>query len=182
MMNKVLLIGRLARDPELREFSNGNAIATLRVMTNRSWRDTSTGEMRTRADGHTVVIHSEKVARRLVGMLAKGHLVYVEGMLEHRQWQGSDGQTRYATEVCVRPYLGTVRKMPGMASTTPDTTPSQTAPQAAPANPADHDTPGAQVAAPPEATPTTAPAAVEEGHEIDFFADAGLSDTSPFEF
>lgn len=123
MMNKVMLIGRLARDPELKEFSSGGALANLRVMTNHAWRDKTSGEMREKSQGHTVVVQAESVARRLAGVLQKGHMVYVEGMLEHRQWQNADGQTRYATEVVVRPYLGTIRKLPlsyaGAAAPTP---------------------------------------------------------------
>lgn len=119
MMNKVMLIGRLARDPELKEFASGGALANLRVMTNHAWRDKASGEMREKAQGHTVVIHSESVARRLAKVLQKGHMVYVEGMLEHRQWQSPEGQTRYATEVVVRPYLGTIRKLPLTAGSTP---------------------------------------------------------------
>lgn len=166
MMNKVLLIGRLARDPELKEFNNGGALANLRVMTNRTWRD-KTGDMRSRADGHTVVVHAETVARRLATALHKGHLVYVEGVLENRQWQDANGTTRYTTEVAVRPYLGTVRKMPGNSAAALDT----------PTDPNPEVVDGPETTAPePPTTPNT------DAQEIDFFADAGLSDSNSFDF
>ena len=161
MMNKVLLIGRLARDAELREFSNGGAIAILRVMTNRAWRDRTTGEMRERSEGHTVVVHAQAVARRLAETLKKGHMVYVEGMLENRNWQDTAGQTRYVTEVVVRLYLGTVRKVPVPHGTH---TPAK-------ADNTDSDSAITQHESPENAA-----------EEIDFFADAALSGDDTFEF
>lgn len=112
MINEVRLMGRLARDPQMREFQNGGAVCNLRVITSRSWTDSKTGEFREKVEGHNVVIHVAPIARRAAETLAKGSLVYIAGALETRKWEGNDGIKRYTTEVVIRPYQGTLRRLP----------------------------------------------------------------------
>lgn len=115
MINEVRLMGRLAKDPTLRTFSNGGAVCNLRVITSRSWTDKNTGKFRENVQGHNVVIHVSPIAIRANETLAKGSLVYIAGSLETRKWEGNDGITRYTTEVVIRPYQGTLRKIPSNA-------------------------------------------------------------------
>lgn len=112
MINEVRLMGRLAKDPHYLEFQNGGAVCNLRVITSRSWTDSKTGEFRERIEGHSIVIHVAPIAKRASETLKKGSLVYIAGSLETRKWEGDDGVTRYTTEVVIRPYNGTIRRLP----------------------------------------------------------------------
>lgn len=107
-LNKVQLIGRLGRDPEVRTFQNGGKIVTLRLATSETWKDKQTGERRERTEWHTVVIHNEAVGRIAEQYLRKGAEVYVEGKLETRKWQDQSGADHYSTEITVRPYGGEI--------------------------------------------------------------------------
>lgn len=99
-LNKVLLIGNLTRDPELRYTANGTPVASFGIATNKTWKDTN-GEMQESAQFHNIVAWS-KMAEICQQILAKGMLVYVEGELNTRSWQGDDGVTKYKTEVRVK--------------------------------------------------------------------------------
>jgi len=112
MINEVRLLGRLAKDPQVREFQSGGAVCNLRVITSRFWKDHKTGEPKEDVQGHNVSIRISQVAKRAAETLQKGALVYVAGTLETRKWEGSDGSTRYTTEVVIRPYQGTFRRLP----------------------------------------------------------------------
>ncbi|TFL19712.1 single-stranded DNA-binding protein [Jannaschia formosa] len=103
-VNKVILIGNLGRDPEVRSFSNGGKVCNLRIATSESWRDKNSGERRERTEWHTVAIFSEPLVRVAEQYLKKGSKVYIEGQLETRKWQDQSGQDRYSTEVVLRPY------------------------------------------------------------------------------
>lgn len=103
-VNKVILVGNLGQDPEIRTFQNGGKIANLRIATSETWKDRNTGERRERTEWHTVVIHSEPLVRVAEQYLKKGSKVYVEGQLETRKWQDQSGADRYSTEVALRPY------------------------------------------------------------------------------
>ena len=103
-VNKVILVGNLGQDPDIRTFQNGGKIANLRIATSESWKDRNTGERRERTEWHTVVIHSEPLVRVAEQYLKKGSKVYVEGQLETRKWQDQSGADRYSTEVALRPY------------------------------------------------------------------------------
>lgn len=105
-INKVTLLGHLGRDPEVRSFSNGGKIVTLRVATSESWKDKQTGERKERTEWHTVSIQNEGLAKVAEQYLRKGSKVYVEGRLETRKWQDQSGQDRYSTEVTLRAYAG----------------------------------------------------------------------------
>jgi single-strand DNA-binding protein len=103
-INKVILVGNLGRDPEIRRTQDGRPIANLRVATTESWRDKVSGEKRERTEWHTVVIFSEGLCRVAEQYLRKGSKVYLEGQLQTRKWQGQDGQERYSTEVVLQNF------------------------------------------------------------------------------
>ncbi len=103
-INKVILVGNLGKDPEIRRTQDGRPIANLRVATTESWRDKATGEKRERTEWHTVVIFSEGLCRVVEQYLRKGSKVYLEGQLQTRKWQGQDGQDRYSTEVVLQNF------------------------------------------------------------------------------
>ena len=105
-LNKVQIIGRLGRDPEVRTFQNGGKIVSLRLATSESWKDKQTGERKERVEWHSVTIHNEAVGRIAEQYLRKGSEVYIEGKLETRKWQDQSGQDRYSTEIVIRPYGG----------------------------------------------------------------------------
>ncbi len=105
-VNKVIILGNLARDPETRTFQNGGKVVNLRVATNEAWKDKASGEKRERAEFHSVAIFSEPLGRIAEQYLRKGSKVYLEGQLETRKWQDQQGQDRYSTEVVLRPYKG----------------------------------------------------------------------------
>jgi single-strand DNA-binding protein len=108
-LNKVIIIGHLGKDPEVRSFQNGGKICNLRVATSESWKDKSTGERKERSEWHSVAIMSEPIARIAEQYLRKGSKVYLEGQLETRKWQDQQGQDRYSTEIVLRPYNGTLK-------------------------------------------------------------------------
>ncbi|KXX64196.1 single-stranded DNA-binding protein [Marichromatium gracile] len=110
-INKVILIGNLGADPEIRHMPSGDAVANLRIATSESWRDRATGETRERTEWHNVAIFG-KVAEVAKQYLRKGSKVYIEGKLRTRKWQGQDGQDRYATEVVVD-ISGTMQMLDG---------------------------------------------------------------------
>ena len=112
-VNKVLLIGNLGRDPEVRSFSNGSKVCNLRIATSETWKDRSTGERKERVEWHSIAIHAEGLVGIAEKYLRKGSKVYVEGQLETRKWQDQSGQDRYTTEVVLRPYNGTLTLLDG---------------------------------------------------------------------
>ncbi|NDR58126.1 single-stranded DNA-binding protein [Aliiruegeria sabulilitoris] len=103
-VNKVILVGNLGRDPEVRTFQNGGKVCNLRIATSETWKDRNSGERRERTEWHSVAIFSEPLARVAEQYLRKGSKVYIEGQLETRKWQDQSGQDRYSTEVVLRPY------------------------------------------------------------------------------
>lgn len=112
-VNKVILIGYLGADPEVRTFPSGGKVCGLRVATSERWKDRNTGENRERTEWHRVSIYSEQLVRVAEQWLRKGSLVYLEGQLETRKWQDQNGQDRYATDVALRPYRGELRMLGG---------------------------------------------------------------------
>ena len=103
-VNKVILIGNLGADPEIRRTQDGRPIANLRVATSETWRDRATGERRERTEWHRVVIFSEGLCRVVEQYLKKGAKVYIEGSLQTRKWQDQSGQDRYSTEVVLQGF------------------------------------------------------------------------------
>lgn len=112
-VNKVILIGNLGRDPEVRSFQNGGKVVNLRIATSETWRDKQSGERKERTEWHSVAIFSEPLAKIAEQYLKKGSTVYIEGSLETRKWQDQSGQDRYSTEVVLRPYSGNLTLLGG---------------------------------------------------------------------
>jgi single-strand DNA-binding protein len=107
-VNKVILIGNLGKDPEIRRTQDGRPIANLRVATTETWRDKTSGEKREKTEWHSVVIFNEGLCRVAEQYLKKGAKVYIEGQLQTRKWQGQDGQDRYSTEVVLQGFNSTL--------------------------------------------------------------------------
>ncbi|SDL33780.1 single-stranded DNA-binding protein [Paracoccus chinensis] len=112
-VNKVILVGNLGQDPEIRTFQNGGKIANLRIATSEQWKDRNSGERRERTEWHSVVIHSEPLVRVAEQYLKKGMKVYIEGQLETRKWQDQSGADRYSTEVALRPFRSELQMLDG---------------------------------------------------------------------
>ena len=112
-INKVILIGNLGRDPEVRTFQNGGKVCNLRIATSETWKDRSTGERREKTEWHSVAIFSEGLVRVAEQYLRKGSKVYIEGKLQTRKWQDQNGQDRYATEVALQGFDGTLVMLDG---------------------------------------------------------------------
>lgn len=112
-VNKVIIIGNLGRDPEVRSFSNGGKVCNLRIATSESWRDKASGERKERTEWHSVAIFSEPLVRVAEQYLKKGSKVYIEGQLETRKWQDQSGQDKYSTEVVLRPYRSELTMLDG---------------------------------------------------------------------
>lgn len=103
-VNKVILVGNLGRDPEVRTFQNGGKVCNLRIATSESWKDRNTGERREKTEWHSVAIHSEGLVRVAEQYLRKGSKVYIEGKLQTRKWQDQSGADRYSTEVVLQGF------------------------------------------------------------------------------
>ena len=112
-VNKVILIGNLGRDPEVRSFQNGGKVCNLSVATSETWKDKQSGERRERTEWHRVAIFSEPLVRVAEQYLRKGSKVYLEGQLETRKWQDQSGQDKYSTEVVLRPYRSELTMLDG---------------------------------------------------------------------
>jgi single-strand DNA-binding protein len=112
-VNKVILVGNLGRDPEVRSFQNGGKVVNLRIATSETWRDKATGERKERTEWHSVAIFNENIGKIAEQYLRKGSKVYVEGQLETRKWQDQSGADRYSTEVVLRPYTGSLTLLDG---------------------------------------------------------------------
>jgi single-strand DNA-binding protein len=112
-VNKVILIGNLGADPEIRSTQDGRPVANLRVATTDSWRDKATGERREKTEWHRVVIFNEGLCRIAEQYLRKGSKVYLEGQLQTRKWQDQQGQDRYSTEVVLQGFSGALTMLDG---------------------------------------------------------------------
>ncbi|TWD58140.1 single-strand binding protein [Agrobacterium vitis] len=107
-VNKVILVGYLGADPEIRHTQSGAGIATIRVATSESWRDRNSGERKEKTEWHTVVIFTEGLVKVAEQYLKKGAHVYIEGKLQTRKWQGQDGADRYTTEIVLNGFNATL--------------------------------------------------------------------------
>ncbi len=107
-LNKVQIIGRLGRDPEVKTFQNGGRIVNLRIATSETWRDKQSGERKEKVEWHSVSITNEALGKIAEQYLRKGSEVYIEGQLETRKWQDQSGADRYSTEIAVKPYRGEI--------------------------------------------------------------------------
>jgi single-strand DNA-binding protein len=107
-VNKVILVGNLGRDPEIRRTQDGRPIANLRIATSESWKDKNSGERKEKTEWHSVVIFNENLCKIAEQYLRKGAKVYIEGQLQTRKWQDQQGQERYSTEVVLQGFNGTL--------------------------------------------------------------------------
>ncbi len=105
-VNKVILVGNLGRDPEVRRLNSGASVVNLRLATSESWRDKTTGERQERTEWHNVVIYNENLGKIAEQYLKKGSKVYIEGQLQTRKWQDQSGQDKYTTEVVIQRFRG----------------------------------------------------------------------------
>ncbi len=112
-VNKVILIGNLGADPEVRHTQDGRAICNIRLATTESWRDKQSGERREKTEWHSVVIFNEQLGKVAQQYLKKGAKVYIEGQLQTRKWQDSSGNDRYTTEVVLQNFNGQLTMLDG---------------------------------------------------------------------
>ena len=115
-VNKVILVGNLGRDPEIRSTQDGARIANLSVATSETWRDRNSGERRERTEWHRVAIFNERLVDVVEKYLRKGSKVYIEGQLQTRKWTDQNGQDRYTTEVVLQRYRGELTMLDSRAS------------------------------------------------------------------
>ncbi|AJA11111.1 single-strand binding protein [Sphingopyxis fribergensis] len=112
-VNKVILIGNLGADPEIKSFQNGGKIANIRIATSEQWKDRMTGERKERTEWHNVVINGDGLVGVVERYLKKGSKVYIEGSLRTRKWQDRDGNDKYTTEVVIAGMGGTLTMLDG---------------------------------------------------------------------
>ena len=112
-VNKVILVGNLGADPEIRRTQDGRPIANLSIATSENWKDRNSGERRERTEWHRVVIFNEGLCRVAENYLRKGSKVYIEGQLQTRKWQDQNGQDRYSTEVVLQGFNSTLTMLDG---------------------------------------------------------------------
>jgi len=112
-VNKVILVGNLGRDPEIRSTNDGTRIANLNLATSESWRDRNSGERKERTEWHRVVIFNERLVEIAEKYLRKGSKIYVEGALQTRKWTDQQGQDRYSTEVVLQRFRGELTMLDG---------------------------------------------------------------------
>lgn len=112
-VNKVILIGNLGADPEIRSMQTGDEVANLSIATSESWKDKGSGERKERTQWHKVVIFNQPLITVAKNYLKKGAKVYIEGQIETRKWQDKEGKDQYTTEVVLRPYRGELTMLDG---------------------------------------------------------------------
>jgi single-strand DNA-binding protein len=112
-VNKVILVGNLGADPEIRSTQDGREIANLRIATSESWKDRGTGERREKTEWHRVVIFSEGLVNVVKNYVKKGSKLYIEGQLQTRKWQNKEGQDQYSTEVVLQGFGATLTMLDG---------------------------------------------------------------------
>lgn len=112
-VNKVILVGRLGKDPESKTFANGGTVVQFTMATSENWRDKQTGERKEKTEWHNIVIRNENIGRVATQYLRKGSEVYIEGSLTTRKWQDQNGQDRYTTEIVVGPFKGEMTLLGG---------------------------------------------------------------------
>ncbi|OPB31762.1 single-stranded DNA-binding protein [Bartonella sp. AR 15-3] len=110
-LNKVMLIGNLGADPEIRRLNFGDQVANLRIATSESWRDRNTNERKERTEWHNIVIFNENLIKVVEQYLKKGSKIYIEGQLQTRKWQDQNGNDRYTTEVVLQKYRGELQML-----------------------------------------------------------------------
>jgi len=112
-VNKVILVGNLGRDPEVRTMTNGNKVVNLSIATSETWKDRASGERREKTEWHRVVIFNDGLAKIAENYLKKGSKVYLEGQLQTRKWTDQSGVEKYSTEVVLQNYRGELTMLDG---------------------------------------------------------------------
>ncbi|AYG93813.1 single-stranded DNA-binding protein [Brevundimonas naejangsanensis] len=112
-VNKVILVGNLGRDPEIRSLNNGDRVANLRIATSETWRDKATGERKEKTEWHSVVIFNDNIVKVAENYLKKGSTVYVEGALQTRKWTDQQGVEKYTTEIVIQRFNGQLTMLGG---------------------------------------------------------------------
>lgn len=112
-VNKVILIGNLGRDPEIRSLNNGDRVCNLRIATSETWRDKATGERKEKTEWHSVVIFNENIVKVAESYLKKGSNVYIEGSLQTRKWTDQQGVEKYSTEIVIQRFNGQLTMLGG---------------------------------------------------------------------
>lgn len=120
-VNKVIILGNLGADPEVRTFQNGGKVCNLRIATSETWKDKNTGERRERTEWHTVAVFQEGLVRIAEQYLRKGSKVYIEGKLQTRKWQDQSGNDRYATEIVLQGFDAKLTMLDGKSEGGGDT-------------------------------------------------------------
>ncbi|MEO3385808.1 single-stranded DNA-binding protein [Mesorhizobium sp. CAU 1741] len=110
-VNKVILVGNLGADPEIRRLNSGDPVVNLRIATSETWRDKGSGERREKTEWHNVVIFNDNLAKVAEQYLKKGAKVYIEGQLQTRKWQDQTGQDKYTTEVVLQKFRGELQML-----------------------------------------------------------------------
>lgn len=164
-VNKVILVGNLGADPEIRRTQDGRAIANFNLATSETWRDRTSGERRERTEWHRIVVFTEGLAKIAEQFLKKGMKVYVEGQLQTRKWQDQSGQDRYTTEVVLKDFGATLTMLDSAGSGRPPPASS----------PDDYGRPATSSGgSTPRSAPQSRPPAGQGGHHPD------LDDEIPF--
>src|SRR6201989_1139589 len=112
-VNKVILVGNLGRDPEIRTLNSGDRVANLRIATSETWRDKATGERKEKTEWHQVVIFNENIVKVAENYLRKGSTVYIEGSLQTRKWTDQQGVEKYSTEIVLQRFRGELTMLGG---------------------------------------------------------------------
>jgi single-strand DNA-binding protein len=115
-VNKVILVGNVGKDPEVRQFQNGGQVCSFSLATSENWKDKNTGERREKTEWHRISVFSEGLIRVVQSYVKKGSKLYIEGQLETRKWQDQNGQDRYSTEVVLRGFGATLTMLDGRSS------------------------------------------------------------------
>ena len=114
-VNKVILVGNLGADPEIRSLTSGDRVANLRIATSETWRDRSSGERKEKTEWHRVVVFNENIVKVCENYLKKGAKIYVEGSLQNRKWTDQSGQEKFSTEVVLQKFRGELTMLDGRA-------------------------------------------------------------------
>lgn len=131
-VNKVILVGNLGKDPEIRHTKDGRPIANLTIATSETWKDKNTGERKENTQWHNVVIFSEGLCKIAELYLRKGSSVYIEGQLQTRKWQDKEGNDKYTTEIVLQGFNATLTMLGGKSDTAPQQQQTQGATNNAP--------------------------------------------------
>ncbi len=105
-VNKVIIVGNVGKDPEIRSFQNGGKIASFSLATSENWKDKATGEKKEKTEWHRISVTNEALVNVVEAYVTKGSKIYIEGQLETRKWTDKDGNDKFSTEVVLRPYKG----------------------------------------------------------------------------